>query len=236
MPNNELVSQPARNGDANRHLNEACDDDEVHKGSWHHVTRFLWSGPSYFRMNRSLNTLYPGNEHLFRDVLGLTKVNLSHFVAEAYSFCLNDPTLSRPLEYMLNVITALDSYMSSPSYRTSSEYAARSVYHQELRSLKIWPVLTDPDEPPTQLRTAANSDEWFIADRWDLHETFYGTLPLLAFSPDKNLNMTTVFVNLNLMSRYLSSAAVATTTFEGRIKRSPQYCERIRTKVPFFIR
>ncbi|CZR59369.1 uncharacterized protein PAC_09261 [Phialocephala subalpina] len=215
----------------------ADDDDEckIQKGKWYLAAQFLWSGPHYFRVNRSLNSLYPGNERLFRDILGLTKVDISHFIAEVSSFSLEDPTLNQPLAYMWSILAALNSYMSSHHYYGYLYYYSEA-YYQQFLSLKTWPILTNPDDPPKEMRTAASSDEWFIADRWDLKEIFCETVPLLAFDPDLCSGLKIVFRSLSLEGRYLSTATKTTTKFEGRIKLSPQYTERLRTKAPFLIR
>src|SRR5947208_1134974 len=53
------------------------DDDEITEGVWYPVRRCLWNGPRYFRMNMSLSGLYPGNKHLFKDVLNVSEVAIS---------------------------------------------------------------------------------------------------------------------------------------------------------------
>jgi hypothetical protein len=186
-------------------------------------------------VNRSLNTLYPGNERLFRDILGLTKVDISHFIAEVASFRLEDRTLYEPLEYMWRILAALNSFMLASTYY-GYLYYYEPLYYQQFLSLKMWPISTIPEEPPSEMRTAASSDEWFIADRWDLKEIFCETVPLLAFNPDQCSGLKILFRSLSIEGRYLSKATKVTTKFEGRVKSSPQYSERFRAKAPFLIR
>jgi hypothetical protein len=111
-PNPAFLAQIARIQEAECHTDYAADDGKIQKGKWYSAAQFLWRGPRYFRVNRSINTLYSGNERLFRDILGLDKVDISHFLAEARSFKLNDSSLPRPLDYMWQILAALEDFMS----------------------------------------------------------------------------------------------------------------------------
>jgi hypothetical protein len=197
------------------------DDDEITEGAWYYVKRCLWNGPRYFRVNMSLSSLYPGNKHLFMDVLNVSEVAISHFLAEARSFTLNDP-----LKHMSRILMAMDKFIS----KNGIGYWDRS----ELKSLDIWPVSCQNWEPGTQLRSAA--DEWFIADRSYWQDLFGKVVPILDFDFDDQFRMRNIFKQLGLQRCFITVASKTVPRLEGRVEPSPHHTDLFRSKYRFMAR
>src|ERR1700751_5831120 len=94
------------------------DNDAITEGAWYYLKQCLWNGPRSFRVDMSLSSLYPGNKHLFKDVLNVSEVTISHFLAEPRSFALNDP-----LKHMSRILMAMDKFISKNGigYRDRNE-------------------------------------------------------------------------------------------------------------------
>ena len=199
------------------------DDDEITEGAWYHVKRCLWNGPRYFRVNMSLSSLYPGNKHLFKDVLNVSEVAISHFLAEARSFTLND---SR--KYMSRILMAMDKFIS--------KHSIRHWERDELRSLDIWPISCQNWRPGTQLRSATPLDEWFIADRGYWRGIFGKVVPILDFDFDDQFRMRNIFKELDLQRCFITMASKTVPKFEGRVEPSPHYTDLFRSKYRFMTR
>ena len=226
-PSQELLllgTKLVRNQEPDSVDDEDDDDDEIKNGFWRSIDQVLWNGPRYFRVNMSLSTLYPGNEHLFKNILDVSKVKLHHFLAECRAFTETD---SR--DYMSKIITATDKYISR-NYRDWYDY------RQELQSQKIWPVSSESWNPSKQLRSALDSkDYWFIADRPHWRDVFGKVVPILDFDVDHQRNMEHIFSEFGFCSRFISVASKTIPSFEG-VEPSPQYTERFRSKYGFFAR
>jgi hypothetical protein len=199
------------------------DDDEITEGAWYHVKRCLWNGPRYFRVNMSLSSLYPGNKHLFRDVLNVSEVAISHFLAEARSFTLNNP-----LKHMSRILMAMDKFIS----KNGIGYWDRD----ELKSLDIWPISCQHWEPGTQLRSATQSDEWFIADRSYWRDLFGEVVPILDFDFDDQFRMRNILKELNLQRCFITKASKTVPRLEGRVEPSFHYTDLFRSKYRFMAR
>jgi hypothetical protein len=199
------------------------DDDEITEGAWYHVKRCLWNGPRYFRVNMSLSSLYPGNKRLFKDVLNVSEVAISHFLAEARSFTLNDP-----LKHMSRILMAMDKFIS----KNGIEYQDR----RELKSLHIWPVSCQNWKPGRQLRSAAQLDEWFIADRSYWRDLFGKVVPILDFDFDDQFWMRNIFKQLGLRRCFITRASKTVPRFEGRVELSAHYTDLFRSKYRFMAR
>ncbi|KAF8849378.1 hypothetical protein BDZ45DRAFT_237480 [Acephala macrosclerotiorum] len=199
------------------------DDDEIKEGSWHHLNQCLWNGPPYFRVNVILNCLYPSNKHLFKDVLNVSEVAFSHFLAEARSFTMSDSK-----QYMSKILIAMDKFISS-HWVSSDDY-------DELRLLRIWPISSQNWEPHTQLRSAALLDEWFIADRSYWRGIFGKVVPILDFEFDDLYRMGNIFKKLNCNRRFMTLASKTVPRFEGIVKASCYYTKSFRSKYRFIAR
>jgi hypothetical protein len=232
-----LLSQISYSLEVERLTKDGADDDKVQKGGWYNAKRFLWSGPEYFRVNRSLANVYPGCQHLFHDIIELRTAGLNHFVEEVSSFprAQDDAAYPNPLDYMSRVLGAMDHYIHHYVW-AELPYNVINEYYRDLRVIKMWPIFDDQEDGTYGFMTGSESDEWFIADRWDLQEIFAGLVPFLAFDPDKKMYMKNVFANLSLTNRYISTAAKVTMSFEGKRRLSPQYTERLQSKSSFLLR
>ena len=197
-------------------------DDEVTEGFWYPVDRFLWDAPLYFRVNISLKTFYPGNEHLFKSILGISGANSSHFVAEACSFAIDDPP-----RYMLKILKAMNENMRCYSYNWYG-------FDEELKSIKMWPVSLQGCE--SEIKLSSTKEEWFIADRYHWATTFRKVVPILVFDFDDQKGLEYIFSRLDLTPRYISKASKTIQSAKGRVVPSPQYTESFRSKHNFFVR
>lgn len=187
---------------------------------WHSLTRCIFS-------LINLENEYPRSARLFRhlqaaDGLGVDGLKKRLISLTSASSCVSDPS---DIMQTLNQISKAISDMSEKG-------AALAV--RDLRTRSVFPVTLGKTVDSCQLRSCLD-DDWYIADRLDLHDSFLGMVALLC-TPDSQFGEQTDLIRaLGLDAKRLSAPGrVTTTTFpKGPIKLRYADTVLLRFRVPF---
>jgi hypothetical protein len=143
---------------------------------------------------------------------------------------LEAKSIARPADiaYITEIFLELDKYLQ----HDNPEEAVHS-----LRDAKIFPIRQHaPMGEYDYLRKGISSNDWFIADRRHLEESFKGKIPLLALTINDIGEMKRLFKALNVEWRKLTNAAKAVPTIVGSSVINQEYTDLFRTKVDAILR
>lgn len=174
---------------------------------WLKLEQCVWDGPDCFKRTPRLKYIYPSRNQLFLSLLKCQTSNLAMLIQEAKSI--------RETDDMQHIVQVFEALSKHPDL---SEKSARP-----LLELPIYPV-TPADAPagPCRLRTALDSDEWYIPDDPELTRVFTD-LDILSFPPSSSDSYSRLFDRLHLRHRLLSIAGQIALIPEGEVQLVPSY-------------
>ncbi|KAI8677873.1 hypothetical protein NCS55_00505600 [Fusarium keratoplasticum] len=194
-------------------------DPETTGFHWLTLEQCVWDGPDCLKRTPRLKYIYPSRIQLFLYLLKCQTSDLVMLIQEAQSIRETDD-----LQHIAQVFEALSKHPDL------SENAAHP-----LRELPIFPV-TPADAPngPYRLRTALDSDEWYISDDPKLTRVF-SNLDVLSFSPSSLDSYRPLFDRLDLSHRLLSVAREIALVPEGDVQPVPSYETWLNKRIRFMI-
>ncbi|KAH8882092.1 hypothetical protein GQ53DRAFT_847849 [Thozetella sp. PMI_491] len=158
---------------------------------------------------------------LFREILGIGNVSLETFGIEAQALTVGDD---------LGRICALLESIS----RDFAEQRSDSPRIFPFTKCNMLPVRrAGADSGYTHLVSALGADEWFIADRPALRETFGKKIDLLAIEPDKIGRINSLVERLELKHRLLSSRAIKEFSITDSGMFMPDFTDSLRAKARY---
>ena len=169
-------------------------------------------------MTPCLAGYYSAHYSLFCNTLGLDDADIETLVAEARQIVPTDS-----LEYITQVFIATSHFLKVPMSKTANTGV------MPLAGYRIFPIQTGMSNFD-YLSTALDTDEWYIADRSHLRQSFEGKLHLLAFDKQALEEMEPLIQELGLEQRLLSKAAIPVAMIEGMVEFHPQYTASLRAK------
>jgi len=108
---------------------------------------------------------------------------------------------------------------------------------QMLTKSRIFPVGTKSLSVSfDHLKTALESDLWFIADRWHLRQSFEGLVPLLSVDVELVDKISVLIQRTGLEYRLLSKVTSSVPTTKGPIVADLQYTKVLQAKARFIVR
>lgn len=183
---------------------------------WSSVAACVWAGPSFLRNVCRLQHHYPTLSRLFNGILGCPDITLFHaaglpyLVQEAQGIARNDDP-----EYIEKVLLAIADQVRH-GVRKGCD---KEVY--SLRGRNIFPVRCGSESashPSYQLRSASESEEWYIPDDSQAALVFTNQLDYLAFDQSVFDKLSPLFELLGIQDRRLSLAANSHTVPEGEVR------------------
>jgi hypothetical protein len=168
--------------------------------------------------------VYPTVKRLFNEVLQISDASMKDLMLEAALFKKDDG-----LSYMVEVFLEMEKFLEKD---LSNAAHFRSIYDKRIWPIARGAVLREVEE----LLPSQSSNEWFIADRKQLLESFLGLVPLLVFEVDHIVQLERVLTGLNVDARRLSSAAKSTPRTEGRVELHQGHTEAFQSKYEFISR
>ncbi|KXX80773.1 Heterokaryon incompatibility protein 6, OR allele [Madurella mycetomatis] len=183
---------------------------------WSSVAACVWAGPSFLRNVCRLQHHYPALSRLFNGILGCPDITLFHaaglpyLVQEAQGIAQNND-----LEYIEKVFLAIADQL---------QHGVRKGYDREvygLRGRNIFPTRCGSESAsllPYQLRSASESEEWYIPDDSQAALVFANQLDYLVFHQSVFDKLSPLFELLGIQDRRLSLAASSHTVPEGEIR------------------
>lgn len=140
------------------------------------------------------------------------------------------------LDYISQVFVAISKYMQkeveSAIVPSSPNEAAKI-----LILAPIFPIqFKDSTKSFDDLKTAMQTEMWFIADREHLRQSFEGLVPLLALNVNTVENIHTLLERLGLKPRLLSQVANGVPKIHGLSIPCPEYTASLRGKSRFISR
>ncbi|PVH69973.1 hypothetical protein DL98DRAFT_661395 [Cadophora sp. DSE1049] len=190
-----------------------------------------WDGPKFLRKTPCLKDFHPDHEKFFCDTLGLSNANLKTLIDEAQHIQAFDS-----LEYIAQVFIAINTQLEMNGDSTKAGPTGNSM-SQTLTKSRIFPVGTKKSSASIDdLKTALESDQWFIADRWHLRRSFEGLVPLLSLDVESVDKIGVLIQKTGLQHRLLSKVASGVPRTNGPIEAHLQYTKILQSKAKFIAR
>ena len=178
--------------------------DQIGRAIWVAPHACVWDGPKCLRTVYSLKELYPQNQKLFCDVLGVQDAKLGSLIQEARRLSLLDD-----LPYIANLFTEIEKFIKDEIFDENLS---------GLRTGRIFPVRNSSSRNGfDQLLTADSPNEWFIADCSHFQRSFNGKIPLLAFDVRDIGRMKRLLRKAGVENRRLSAVANGTAKTIGNV-------------------
>lgn len=172
-----------------------------------------------------LETVYPGSAQLFRTLQSSTRLDVNEMIERLLFLCVG---FSRDL--IPSLIKSL-SQLSKGVAGLSSLGVAKTL--ESLRSKPIFPVSMGLSLSLPELRSSQDQN-WYIADRPYLRDSFVGKVPLLDIPAHEAEQMEDLFNCLGLCSRKLSLCVITKTGPKGPIKLRFADTTLLQSRAPFF--
>lgn len=194
-------------------------DPETTGFHWLTLEECVWDGPDCLKRTPRLKYIYPSRIQLFLYLLKCQTSDLVMLIQEAQSIRETDD-----LQHIAQIFEALSKH---PDLSENSAHP--------LRELPIFPV-TPADAPtgPYRLRTALDSDEWYIPDDPKLTHVF-ADLDVLSFPPSSLGSYRPLFDRLDLRHRLLSVAGEIALVPQGDVQPVPSYEVWLNKRMRFVI-
>jgi hypothetical protein len=181
----------------------------------------VWDGLDYLTEISCLKIHYPTSQRLFCGILGVKDMDIDTLVVEVRLI-----QTSTQLQH----ISKLFVEMSKRLCDVSPTEVSSSV--RNLRSYRIFPIRIKGDEQGfNDLGSGKSSENWFIADRHHLRDSFYGVVPLLAFNIDEIKEMEHLIQALGFEARKLSHVAKSKPEPKGYVFLRIDYSISLGSKV-----
>jgi hypothetical protein len=165
---------------------------------------------------------YPGSAYLFRSLIDPRGDAIAALVARA-TLITSSTKLEDISRLFKDVSTALKDINISKI----------ALLLKPLQHKRIFPITNGVDDETYEDLQDVHNNTWYIADQSDLRESFYGKLPLLAFTTEDIAAMEDMFRVLRLDSRRLSKRTQCRTIPKGRVTVHWPYTESLRDKCGF---
>ena len=165
---------------------------------------------------------YPQSENLFQCLL-------SNGSLEVHSLVTKATMINR--SYKLPAIVAIFSELNEALEGLSPSRAARAL--KPLHSKRILPVTKNRNSASYDGVVSMKDTSWFIADRPHLRESFFGKVPLLAFSVNELDAMKDFMKGMLLNPRRLSTTTCCRTTPKGPLKYIESLTHFVRARAGF---
>jgi hypothetical protein len=176
--------------------------DQIGRAIWVAPQACVWDGPKCLRTVHALKELYPQNQKLFCDVLGVQDAKLGSLIQETRRLSLSDD-----LPYITNLFTEIEKFIKD---ETLDENLLG------LRTGRIFPIRNSSSRKEfDQLLTADSPNEWFIADCTHFQRSFKGKIPLLTFDVRDIGRMKRLLRKAGVENRRLSAVANGTAQTIG---------------------
>ncbi|KAK4235772.1 heterokaryon incompatibility protein 6, OR allele [Achaetomium macrosporum] len=184
---------------------------------WISIGACVWTGPSFLKNVCRLREYYPTRSRLFNGILGCPDITsyhpmgLAYVVREAHGIKHNDD-----LKYIQDVFLGIAEQVRHGVPRDDDKEA---VYR--LRKREIFPTRRGTEStsiPSYHLRSASESEHWYIPDHPQVAPVFADTLDYLAFHQTVWDALSPLFDLLGIQDRRLSLASRSQTVAEGRIR------------------
>jgi hypothetical protein len=194
-------------------------DPETAGLRWLTLEECVWDGPDCLKRIPRLKYIYPSRIQLFLYLLKCQTSDLVMLIQEAQRIRETDD-----LQHIAQVFEALSKY---PDLSENSAHP--------LRELPIFPV-TPANAPtgPFCLRTALDSDAWYIPDDLKLTRVF-ADLDVLSFASSSLDSYRPLFERLDLRHRLLSVAGEITLVPDGDVQPVPSYEAWLNKRMRFVI-
>lgn len=195
--------------------------DSKTTGLWVTIDKCIWSGPSWLKRTTCLESLFPAQQFLFCNVLGLGNANLKSLVLEAQQIGAADT-----LEYIAQVFVGISQFLDPPVFKPADTELA------QLIRCRVFPTRIDAKQHT--LNSAL--DTWYIPDRSHLRESFESKVPFLALDKKAIEKIRPLIQKLGLEHRLLSKNAVGIKLIEDKGSLHAVYTNSLREKARFIAR
>ncbi|GAB1319666.1 hypothetical protein MFIFM68171_09876 [Madurella fahalii] len=200
---------------------------------WSSVATCVWAGPSFLRNVCRLHDHYPTLSRLFNGILGCPDITTSHAMALAYLVQeAQGITQNDDLEYIERVFMAIADQVRHGVRKGSDSDAVCG-----LRDQQIFPTRRgfERTSPSYQLRSASQTEEWYIPDDPEAAPVFANKLDYLAFPQSDFDRLSPLFELLGVQDRRLSLAASSQIVPEGEVRPGGADCASLLKRRMHFI-
>jgi hypothetical protein len=163
----------------------------------------VWDGPDCLKQTPRLFVRYPQHRKLFWNLLGIRDADLSTLATEAQQLSITDP-----LTHISDLLITISRYLGIYKNQDVFPFASYAMFPVQSKRLGSTQASID-------LRTASNSDEWYIADLERLGRSFNGKLDLLAIDQGTRDKIKPLIEALQMEDRLLSWSAYGNPVAEG---------------------
>jgi hypothetical protein len=160
------------------------------------TTSCVWDGPDCLKQTPRLFVHYPEHRELFWSVLGIRDADLSTLATEAQQLSISD-SLTHISDLLIAISRFLEIHKNPKKVSRFASYAMFPVHLKRRGSTQV----------SIDLKTASDSDEWYIADLERLGRSFDGKLNLLAIDQDTRDKIKPLIRALRMERRLLSRSA-----------------------------
>lgn len=172
-----------------------------------------------------LETVYPRSAELFQTLQDADGLEVEEIVAGLISLstAFSDdllPSLIKSLGQLSKTVASLS-------------VLGVGIPLKSIASMQIFPVSVGDPSCPTKLRSSKDQN-WYIADRPQLRESFKGKVPLLEVPAHEADQMEDLLKRLGLCSRKLSICVTTNTCAKGQIKLRAADTTILQSRAPFF--
>jgi len=199
---------------------------------WFKPNACRWSGADCLRKTPKLSDVYPGLSDFFCSILALRDADLTCITEEVLKVSNSDG-----LSYISNLLSAFSQHLSIQQKFLESRISLK----KKLFTQAIFPIITTQQTGTSyvefdELRSAEDTDMWFIADRPHLRKCFLGIAPILAIDAGDVSKMDHLMSTFGLNHRFLSRIATGSPKASEDVRVLDESTRLMRRKVRFISR